>query len=82
MLHRDIKPENVLLGSDGQVMMGDFGLAINLVRERPVSKVGTLDYMPPEVGLNLAALYLSHLVFGLLWGATTPCPTCFTLAAH
>ena len=49
MLHRDIKPENILLGEVGQVLIGDLGLAINVVRERPVPRVGTLDYMAPEV---------------------------------
>ena len=29
--------------------VGDFGLAINTAREKPQSRVGTLDYMPPEV---------------------------------
>ena len=29
--------------------VGDFGLAINTTREKPMSRVGTLDYMPPEV---------------------------------
>jgi serine/threonine protein kinase len=38
-----------MLGEAGQVLIGDFGLAINVVKERPVSRVGTLDYMPPEV---------------------------------
>lgn len=49
VLHRDIKPENVMLGDDGGLRLGDFGLAINTSREQPMSRVGTLDYMAPEV---------------------------------
>ena len=49
VLHRDVKPENVLLGAGGEVLLADFGLAIDTAREAPRSRVGTLDYMPPEV---------------------------------
>jgi serine/threonine protein kinase len=28
----------------------DFGLAVNGAMERPVTRLGTLDYMAPEVG--------------------------------
>ena len=28
----------------------DFGLAVNVMQERPVTRLGTLDYMAPEVG--------------------------------
>lgn len=41
------QPENVLFAADGTVKLADFGLAINMVEERPVSRVGTLDYMAP-----------------------------------
>ncbi|GIM09673.1 hypothetical protein Vretimale_13525 [Volvox reticuliferus] len=49
IVHRDIKPENVLFAADSSIKLADFGLAINMVEERPISRVGTLDYMAPEV---------------------------------
>lgn len=49
VIHRDIKPENVFLSETEEVLLGDWGLGIDNVQERPVSRVGTLDYMAPEV---------------------------------
>lgn len=31
--------------ADGSLRLGDFGLSIDAARERPTSRVGTLDYM-------------------------------------
>ncbi len=50
VIHRDIKPENLLLSEAGVVKLGDWGLAINQLQEKAYSRVGTLDYMAPEVG--------------------------------
>lgn len=48
-LRRDIKPENILVAGDETIKLCDFGLAINARTERPASRLGTLQYMAPEV---------------------------------
>jgi serine/threonine-protein kinase len=53
VIHRDIKPENVLITSDGQVKILDFGIALDEKARRLTwaglsSTIGTPDYMAPE----------------------------------
>ncbi len=52
VVHRDIKPGNLLLTSDGQVRICDFGIARLQTGETTTSathtQVGTYMYMPPE----------------------------------
>ncbi|GMH37449.1 hypothetical protein BSKO_05322 [Bryopsis sp. KO-2023] len=49
IVHRDLKAENVFFTKDGSLKLGDFGLALDTSREIATTKVGTLDYMAPEV---------------------------------
>jgi serine/threonine protein kinase len=50
VLHRDIKPANLMLTRDGQVKIGDFGIAKRLTNEDTGTRrmVGSPRYMSPE----------------------------------
>ncbi|CAG9463201.1 unnamed protein product [Pedinophyceae sp. YPF-701] len=48
-LHRDIKPENFIYGLDGVLRIADLGFAIDTRKYRPTTRLGTLEFMAPEV---------------------------------
>lgn len=52
VLHRDLKPANILINTDGNALITDFGLARRIdaatTIDRPGQIVGTLPYMSPE----------------------------------
>ncbi|KAM9324839.1 aurora kinase A-B-like [Gastrophryne carolinensis] len=44
-----IKPENLLLGSNGELKIADFGWSVHAPSSRRTTLCGTLDYLPPEM---------------------------------
>jgi serine/threonine protein kinase len=49
IIHRDVKPQNMLVGSNNEILLSDFGLA-TIVSDSSISGevAGTIHYMAPE----------------------------------
>jgi serine/threonine-protein kinase len=69
VLHRDVKPSNLFASADGNVKLGDFGIAVptQLSEKSLTGSAGTLRFMAPEA-LRHEALDRRADVYGL--GAT------------
>ncbi|KAK7032512.1 MAP kinase kinase (MEK) [Paramarasmius palmivorus] len=48
IIHRDIKPSNILLNSEGEIKLCDFGVSGELINSLANTFVGTSIYMSPE----------------------------------
>lgn len=48
VIHRDVKPSNILLSKDGRVLLGDFGMALEVRDGSQGNAFGTPHYISPE----------------------------------
>ena len=49
IIHRDIKPQNIFVSKNGSYKLGDFGVAKVSDKTMSGTKIGTYEYMAPEV---------------------------------
>ena len=49
IVHRDIKPQNIFVSKNGDYKLGDFGIAKTMEKTSGATKIGTYEYMAPEV---------------------------------
>merc|ERR1712038_1805225 len=84
IIHRDVKPSNILVNSQGEIKICDFGVSGQLIDSMANSFVGTRSYMSPErlqgsqysVASDLWSLGLSllEMSFGM-YPIPPPAPT-------
>lgn len=48
VIHRDVKPSNILISKDGRVLLGDFGMALEVRDGSQGNVFGTPHYISPE----------------------------------
>ncbi|KAI0373000.1 kinase-like protein [Pilatotrama ljubarskyi] len=69
VVHCDVKPENLVLGADGYLLLTDFGLSQPLHEEGKWNRMGTLEYMSPEVVSDEAVDTVEKRIAADWWSA-------------
>jgi len=78
IVHRDLKPANILIGTEGETKIADFGIAVAPKADgltRPGSLVGSIPYMAPEqilgqrVDHRTDIFLFGNLLFEMLTGS-------------
>lgn len=72
ILHRDLKPKNVLKANDGRIVLIDFGISADLIRQRvsELPNAGTIAYLAPEqveLGLNNVSIATDVYSLGVIF---------------
>ncbi|MCR9295447.1 MAG: protein kinase [bacterium] len=55
IIHRDLKPENIMIGAFGEVLVTDWGCAVDLSRNESYGLAGSPAWMAPEMALHQVA---------------------------
>ncbi len=64
IVHRDLKPQNIMIESDGQIKITDFGIAMALNSTQLTqtnSVMGSVHYLPPEQAAGKGATIKSDI---------------------
>ena len=78
IIHRDIKPANIFVSENGDYKLGDFGIAKTVEKTSGGTRIGTYDYMAPEVyhdrpyGSTVDIYSLGMVLYWLLNERRTP----------
>lgn len=69
VIHRDIKPENMLVGSHGEILLSDFGIALissSSSSQSTKAAAGTVAYMAPEQIIGKPRLASDQYALGVV----------------